>query len=515
LSDAPADDPPTLELSIDPAQLERLLRGKALAALRQGVSRGSRVALVWHDTADGRLAARGQALTVQAARRGAVQRLHQVLPEPEQVWLPGMPAETLAHATLPGRAPDPAALGLQTTSPLVGLVAAEGQERRQPLMLDGAALTLSVQRLRLRSVAAEQELALLRLVAAAGAAPDLPYRAALMLAAETPLTPAWPLAEAARAMARGEPPRPPRRGAPELAQGLSVEQGFARAASHLASVLAWLAPAAALGERDAVHQMRVAIRRLRSGFALWRTAVGNDAAAAMDARLRDLARVLGPVRDRDVFQDGALATSEALLPDEPRLRLVRNAVARDREQARLALAAVLDGAGFRLLVLDLCRFIVARDWRIDATEQRQGVLDAPLVDFAARELTRRRKRMLRGHDRLEGVPIATLHALRLAGKRLRYAAEFFAPLFTRGAGKATRRYLKRLAALQEALGLVNDADVAQALLAGLHTNARKAADLAWATGAVAGVTAAAAATARHDAEAAWREFRDAAPFWED
>lgn len=514
MNDAPAGDPPTLELAIDPAHLDRLLRGKALAALRQGSPRGSRIGWVWHDTADGQLAARGQALAVQSARRGAVQRLYQVLPAPEQVWLPGMPSEILAHSTLPGSAPDPAALGLETTLPLVGLVAAEGQERRHPLMLDGAALTLSVQRLRLRSVAAEQDLALLRL-AAPGAAPDLPYRVALLLAADAPLAPAWPLAETARAMARGEPPRPPRRGAPELAPGLSVEQGFARAAAHLASVLAWLAPVAALGEPDGIHQMRVAIRRLRSGFALWRPAVGNDAAAAVDARLRDLARVLGPVRDRDVFQDGALANAEALLPDEPRLRLVREAVARDREQARRALTSVLDGTDFRLLVLDLGRFVVARHWRIDASDERQALLDAPLVDFAARELARRRRRMLRGHDWLEGVPIATLHALRLAGKRLRYAAEFFAPLFARGAGKATRRYLKRLAVLQEALGLVNDADVAQALLAQLHVTGRKAADLTWAAGAVVGVTVAGAARARHDAESAWQKFRDATTFWED
>lgn len=515
MNDGPAGDPPALELAIDPAQLDRLLRGKALAALRHGSARGSRVGWVWHDTANGRLAARGQALAVQSVRRGGVQRLEQVLPSPDAVWLPGMPSEVLACSTLPGSAPDPAALGLDAIPPLVGLAAAEGQERRYPLMLDGASVTLSVQRLRLRSVAADQDMTLLRLVAAPGAAPDLPYRVALLLAAETPLHPAWPLAETARAMARGEPPRTPRRGAPELAQGLSVEQGFARAAAHLASVLAWLAPTAALGEPDAIHQMRVSIRRLRSGFALWRPAVGNDAAAAMDARLRDLARLLGPVRDRDVFQDGALATAEALLPDEGRLRLVRDAVARHREQARQSLAAVLDGVDFRLLVLDLCRFIAARDWRIDASDERQALLEAPLVDFAARELARRRKRMLRGHDRLEGVPIATLHALRLAGKRLRYAAEFFAPLFARGAGKATRRYLKRLAVLQEALGLVNDADVASALLAELHTTARRAADLAWAVGAVAGITAAGAATARHDAEAAWREFRDAAPFWED
>jgi triphosphatase len=90
-----------------------------------------------------------------------------------------------------------------------------------------------------------------------------------------------------------------------------------------------------------------------------------------------------------------------------------------------------------------------------------------------------------------------------------------APLFVRTARKATRRYLKRLAALQEALGDVNDADVAQALLTGLQAGAGKSVELAWAAGAVAGVAATSATNARASAEAAWRDFRDATPFWAD
>jgi CHAD domain-containing protein len=106
-----------------------------------------------------------------------------------------------------------------------------------------------------------------------------------------------------------------------------------------------------------------------------------------------------------------------------------------------------------------------------------------------------------------------LHAMRLSGKRLRYAAEFFAPLFP---SRRTKRYLRRLAALQEALGIVNDGAVAGQLVRALPPARGQAAlARAWSEGAVDGFAAARAAAARNEAEAAWARFRDADRFWSD
>ena len=73
-------------------------------------------------------------------------------------------------------------------------------------------------------------------------------------------------------------------------------------------------------------------------------------------------------------------------------------------------------------------------------------------------LDKRWRKLREGGEGIGDHSFEALHELRLEAKRLRYAAELFAPLW---GGKAARRFLKRLAALQEALGTVNDAAVAR------------------------------------------------------
>ena len=94
--------------------------------------------------------------------------------------------------------------------------------------------------------------------------------------------------------------------------------------------------------------------------------------------------------------------------------------------------------------------------------------------------------------------------MRIAAKRLRYIAEFFAPLFPRKRAKA---YLKALTAVQDVLGRLNDA--ATALRVADESGAARDA----ATGAVRGWVAAQAAALEPDIEAAWRRFAHAKSFW--
>jgi CHAD domain-containing protein len=517
----PAPDTLTLELALPADTLAALLRGPALAALRGGPARGAAFAQTWFDTPDGLLAARGQALEIAPLRRGARptfrQTLRQVLHSDDPAWLPGAPGAVLAETVLAQPSPpDAAAAGLEAAAPLVALAAAEGHRRTLSLAHDG--VTLAVLDGKLRTVAAEQPFARLLLAGP----PAAVFAAAQALAAAHPLLPAWPLAETARALALGQAARPLRRGAPALAAAMSVEDGLVHAGLHLAAVLLGLLPALRQPRSvEAVHQARVALRRLRSALAVWRAAIDGDALRGLDAGLRDLARLLGPVRDRDVFAGTLLAEIEAAMAGheagQPRaLDALRQAVAAQRDAAHAGLVAYLDGAGFRGLVLALLASFATRPWQ--GTEAAAG----PLAPFAASVLARRHRRMVKDTETLAGVPVAVLHALRLKAKRLRYAAEFFAPLFP---PKRTRRFLRRLAALQETLGTVNDGAVAGSLVralppagareaGGREAGGREAAGRAWAEGAIDGFAAARAATARADAERAWARLRASAPFWD-
>ena len=105
------------------------------------------------------------------------------------------------------------------------------------------------------------------------------------------------------------------------------------------------------------------------------------------------------------------------------------------------------------------------------------------------------------------LPAEALHDIRKHAKRLRYAIEFFSPLFP---AKPVRRYLSRLERLQEALGAVNDTAVAAGLMAQLGGDA----DRAFATGVVLGFGAGQGARAVRRVERAWSRFYRAAPFWD-
>ena len=151
---------------------------------------------------------------------------------------------------------------------------------------------------------------------------------------------------------------------------------------------------------------------------------------------------------------------------------------------------------FRMLTLELA-CLAAADAPIDAAPPS-------LTGFASGILRKRWKRLLKIGKTLDDLDNPALHGLRLKAKRLRYAAEFFAPLF---AEKSASRFIHRLAVLQERLGIFNDTTVAATLLRELNSRPGHA------SGLVLGFTAARGSRARPKIAAAWTRFRRRDPFW--
>jgi CHAD domain-containing protein len=256
---------------------------------------------------------------------------------------------------------------------------------------------------------------------------------------------------------------------------------------------------------EGVHQLRVALRRLRSVLKAFRGAARGPALDALDEELKALARRLGPARDWDVFLLGLAAEARGALGEDRRLLALARAAEAKRDAAYGALRRELDGPNFRRLALDGVSALLRRPWRDEPGAAEPELLDAPLADFAAPLLDKRWRKLRRGGDGIAEHSFEALHELRLEAKRLRYAAELFAPLW---GGKAARRFLKRLSALQEALGTVNDAAVARGLLASLDGGAP-----AWAAGAGEGFAAARAGPARESALSRWDDLAAAKAFW--
>lgn len=331
-----------------------------------------------------------------------------------------------------------------------------------------------------------------------GDAPEMLALAA-ELAVGLPLLPARvSLAEAAVALSEARSPRPRRSGPPDLAGAETIETALLAALAHLQEVILAETPACRLGEGPrGVHQSRVAIRRLRSLLKLFRPVVDGPGWREWDAQLRDLAQALGAARDWDVFLQGIGPGTLAALDGDPRIKRLLGAATAQRDAAYAALAAFLTGPEFRRTI-----WLGLQLGQIRPT----AMVDQPLAPFAAKLLRKRWKRLKAAGDGMDELDSNALHEMRLDAKRLRYAAEPFAAIWP---GRAAKRFSKRLAALQEALGLANDATVARHLA--MRLEGRGAGGFA--IGAVTGFASGRAEGSRIAAIAAWKALRKAGPFW--
>lgn len=585
-----------LELEIDPEAVAEIPGLRPLAAARDGRARGQAVKVVWHDSPDHALL--GQGLTV-AERRGTW-RLERVTPsretwlpgQPPPVVEEAGERRFKSVDVPPTLTPVAAFEGRRTVS--VHRLAAPPATPADSTGCTGspssaatsqaatAAVTLTVERGVLRAVAAEQPVARMTLSGEDHAV----HAAAMMIAGAVPASiPCASLAAQAFALATGGVPAPRHLGAPVLPHpGLSVDGALAHILGHLTDVVLHFAPVAALpgpngrqghgqGEKnpveaspadtgqpepavrdagqaradpaaeapdarrtEAVHQMRVAVRRALSAASIFRDALPAGTLDPVRDGLKALGARLGQTRDWDVFVgETAPMVTQAMAPDERLDRLVAAAARRQRD-CRKALADYLASPAFRALGIELAWFAAATFWHAGGTPpgaDRSGAHpsrgdpppDAPAHrreaepgdkpaeprlarDFAPRVLQHRWKKLLAAGKRIEELDVPSLHNVRLRAKRARYSAEMFAVLYE---GKSAQRFIRRLSVLQQRLGVLNDGAVAAHLL---HELGGASGRHAYAVGVVTGFTAARAGKMRPRIVRAFEKFRRQSSYWD-
>jgi len=210
---------------------------------------------------------------------------------------------------------------------------------------------------------------------------------------------------------------------------------------------------------EALHQARVALRRLRSALSLFRPALAGKDYQALREELRWFAAQFSDARNVDVLLD-------RLGDDDPDLRA---ALLEVRGQAYEKLEAALASDKARRLMLRLSLWIETGPWRF----RERGAKDLALL--AEKQLERRWRRIVRRGDGLRRLDAESRHQLRLDIKKLRYATEFLAPLHAAKPLSARRdRFISALKALQEQLGALNDAWTAELMAARLPPGLRSA-----------------------------------------
>lgn len=260
---------------------------------------------------------------------------------------------------------------------------------------------------------------------------------------------------------------------------------------------------------EGVHQMRVALRRLRTAVSMFKTVLPPDDVRWLQSRSKSLIDVLGAARDWDVFSDELLRPVVCAHPDNVVLATLRTAVERQRELAYERVRSTLRAPEYLTFVLDLAYWLESRGWR-----RRAATLDfdQPLVQLARKALNKRHRKTLKLGRDFDGLSDDALHQVRIALKKLRYSAEFFAPLYRK---KDTRPYLAALQRLQDDLGRLNDIAVAERRLDALCRKARgKTAEaLTSASALMLGWYAHALAERRPRIADDWRAFAGTAAFW--
>jgi len=240
-----------------------------------------------------------------------------------------------------------------------------------------------------------------------------------------------------------------------------------------------------------IHQTRVALRRLRAAFGLFRHAVDGPVVRALSAEAKWLAGECAPARDLHVF---LTETVEGVPPVIQ--RIARRLAETYMQRARSALS----GARFEAFDRQLHAFIDLSP--VHPAEQ--------LNHFARVELDQHHEKVMYRGRRIDSLDPHHLHRLRIAIKKLRYAAEFLQAAF---ASKAARPYIESTARLQGTLGAMNDRAVGRHLLADLATAARPSEDAKEPLKRLAKQTEAGEKRRRRKLERAWKAFRKADKFW--
>lgn len=248
---------------------------------------------------------------------------------------------------------------------------------------------------------------------------------------------------------------------------------------------------------EALHHLRVALRRLEVMLAAFGDAFRQDWFGDLRSRTKAISARLAPARDMDVFLTDLWPAATQAGADFTALRRDAEAL---RDEGWAAVEACLASEDFSHLLDDVAALSQSRLPMAGDNDLRQ--VARRLLKIAAKRVARRGRaaRSLEERD---------LHRLRIGLKKLRYIAQAFAPLYPR---RTVKPWLAAVKRLQEELGHLNDiaharATIGQLLRIGL------VAEIGYGAGLIAGHYSAGRNAHARKAMKRYRDFRDMKRFW--
>lgn len=256
----------------------------------------------------------------------------------------------------------------------------------------------------------------------------------------------------------------------------------------------------ASGDADGIHQTRVALRRLRAAFSMFRPVLEDEAGQRevreLATEAKWLAAACGPARDLEVF------LTETVKKVPPAIEKVGKRLALSHLERA---CAALSGTRFAAFDRQLAAFI----------DQQPSAAGHRIDDFGRAVLDQRHHEVMHRGRKLDTLGRARLHRLRIAIKKLRYAADFLQPAFAAQgfASEAAKAYIEATTRLQSALGALNDRAVAGQMIADIAVAAQPTEDVDGPLRKLAKQAESGDKRRRRRLTRAWKDFGKVERFW--
>lgn len=251
------------------------------------------------------------------------------------------------------------------------------------------------------------------------------------------------------------------------------------------------------------HKLRVGLRRLRCALEAYRSLADKAASRRLQDQARDLAHVIGELRNADVIIDEFVLPHARNAPSERGFEALLETLRVRRERIRETVRRHLASGEARSFQLDLCALVEAEHPAHATGDASTGAHAGAIIKAFWRKPSKLGRR-------IETLNVAERHEMRKALKNLRYVIEFHAPLYPR---KAVKRYLRHLTKLQDVFGFLNDVAMTRSLRKDLGEPGTDDAALDWAVGYLHGMNEVRAEVAWASARSRWKALKRTETFW--
>lgn len=269
---------------------------------------------------------------------------------------------------------------------------------------------------------------------------------------------------------------------------------------------------------EGVHQMRVAIRRMRSTLSVFGPLLDAERVAWLKDELKWIGGSLGPARDWDVFSDEILGVvAKAGAGHEAGIKALAEDAEKKRIEGYKLVREAIGSSRYSALVLRLSAFTETAGWSPHPCPSDHP-LSLKMSDVAPMLLDRAYKKSIKAGRNLAELDMPARHELRIRIKKLRYTVDFMHGFYDT---QRKKRFLKFLSALQDDFGHLNDVATAEDLLAMLRAAptgksqqaVKRSQDMAAAAGSVMGWHMRGLLDGEERFLRNWDDFTACKPFW--